>query len=366
MDAFFASVELLHYPALSGQPVVVGGRHQNPEAGTAFLRLRHYIGRGVVTTSTYEARALGVHSGMALMAAARRAPEAILLPPRFAAYRLASQRFKAAVATLGLAIEDHGIDEIYVDLTDHAGARWWAAARLRAAVYDATGLSCSIGIAANKLLAKLASELDKPHGLTILETGDLATRLWPLPVGRIPGIGPKSVARLATLGVSTIGALAHAPRAVLIATFGARGAQALQDAAWGIDDRPLITVATRQSLSRETTFAHDLDIVADRATLTTTLTTLCRQIGDDLTHQGLGGRTIGVKLRDADFHTQTRAITLRGPTRDVATIHAAACACLHRAPLAPRLRLLGVRVAGLTRTDGSTDRAGTCQRPLPF
>lgn len=365
MDAFFASVELLRYPALRGQPLVVGGRQGMPAIRTnVFPRLRDYSGRGVVTTATYEARALGVSSGMALMVAARRAPDAILLPASFDAYRTASRRFKAAISALGLTIEDRGIDEIYVDLSDHADARWWWALRLREAVHEATGLSCSIGVAANKLLAKLASELDKPHGLTVLTAADLPARLWPLPVSRVPGIGPKSAARLVALNLPTLGALAHADAAVLAAAFGARAAHALHNAAWGIDDRPLVTAGRRQSLSRETTFARDLDVVADRTALATTLAALCAHIGDDLVRHGLWGRTVGIKLRYADFHTLTRDTTLSDPTRSAATIQAAARACLRRAPFTQRLRLLGVRVAGLTTADG--EAGSGIQGRLPF
>src|SRR5215831_5337526 len=189
MDAFYASVELLRYPELAGQPVVIGGgrRHQpqeeiDPETGRRtrkFVRLRDYTGRGVATTATYEARALGVHSAMGLMKAARLAPDAVLLPTDFEAYGSYSRRFKAAVRAIAPVVEDRGIDEIYIDLTDvepgtAAGAfddpwlRARAVARtIKDAVREATGLSCSIGVTTNKLLSKIASELEKPDGLTI-------------------------------------------------------------------------------------------------------------------------------------------------------------------------------------------------------
>jgi DNA polymerase IV len=213
MDAFFASVELLSYPALCGQAVVVGGR-QVPAAREAangrrqFGRLRDYVGRGVVTTATYEARALGVFSGMGLMKSAQLAPDAILLPANFDAYRDYSRRFKAAVASIAPLIEDRGIDEIYIDLSDLADDSLTLARRIKQAVFDATGLSCSIGITPNKLLAKICSDLQKPDGITILGLDDMPARIWPLAAKKINGIGPKASARLAELGIQTIGQLA--------------------------------------------------------------------------------------------------------------------------------------------------------------
>ncbi|MET0963312.1 MAG: DNA polymerase IV, partial [Noviherbaspirillum sp.] len=169
MDAFYASVELLRYPDLRGRAVVIGGGAdhqpvQYPDGSRSYSILRHYAGRGVVTTSTYEARALGVFSAMGMMKAARLAPDAVLLPTDFKAYRHYSQLFKAAAAAIAPEMEDRGIDEIYVDLSSHEEASEALAHRLKQAVRDATGLSCSIGVAPNKLLAKICSELDKPDG----------------------------------------------------------------------------------------------------------------------------------------------------------------------------------------------------------
>ena len=182
MDAFYASVELLRYPELRDQPVVVGGRSDQqpalqPDGSRHFARLRDYVGRGVITTSTYEARALGVFSGMGLMKAAQLAPDAILLPTDFDAYRHYSRLFKAAVAGIAPHIEDRGIDEIYIDLTDHPEETRALALRIKQAVFDATRLSCSICIAPNKLLAKIGSDLDKPEGLTLLDAASIPTRI---------------------------------------------------------------------------------------------------------------------------------------------------------------------------------------------
>jgi len=215
MDAFFASVELLRYPELRGLPVVIGGRGAAPvrlaDGSLRTQRLRDYSGRGVLTTSTYEARRYGVFSAMGIMKAAQLAPDAVLLPTDPAIYRDYSQRFKRAVAQITDQIEDRGIDELYLDLTDHPEADDTALAqRLKDAVRAATGLTCSVAIAPNKLLAKIGSELDKPDGLTLLTMADVPSRVWPLPVGTVNGIGPKTSAKLRELGILTVGQLAHA------------------------------------------------------------------------------------------------------------------------------------------------------------
>jgi DNA polymerase-4 len=365
MDAFYASVELLRYPELAGLPVVIGGgrRHQPrdlPDGRRQFLHLRDYAGRGVVTTATYAARDHGVHSGMGLMKAAQRAPDAVLLPTDFDSYRHYSRRFKAAVAELAPTIEDRGIDEIYIDLTDvpgaqdtlgmdpHGGVRALAQ-EIRNNVRRSTGLSCSIGVTPNKLLAKLASELDKPDGLTVLTAADLPTRIWPLPVRRINGIGPKAGARLAALGIDTIGALAACERDWLVQQFGRSYGRWLHDAAHGIDDRPVVTHSEPVSISRETTFDRDLHAVRDRAALGAIFTRLCEQLAADLQRKGYAGRTIGIKLRFDDFRTVTRDLTLPQATAEAAAIRHAAGLCLKRVALTRPMRLLGVRAASLTR-----------------
>ena len=395
MDAFYASVELLRYPELRGLPVVIGGgrRHQpeevaDPVTGKVarkFATLRGYAGRGVVTTATYEARRFGVHSALGLMKAAALAPDAILLPTDFDRYRRYSRLFKAAVAQLAPRIEDRGIDEIYLDLTDvrppgadglpsapaegaflaPAGDGWeevadlesetdaWWRARdvakaLKAAVVDATGLTCSIAVAPNKLLAKIASELDKPDGLTILRPEDVATRIWPLPPKRINGIGPKASAKLDALGVRTIGELAQADLAWLLEHFGRNYGAWLHEAANGRDDREVVTDSEPKSISRETTFERDLSVRRDREELSRIFTDLCVRLEGDLKRKGYAGRTIGVKLRFDNFTTVTRDQTLDAPTQDARAIRRAAGACLKRIALDRRIRLLGVRIGTLT------------------
>ena len=409
MDAFYASVELLRYPELRGRPVVVGGgrRHQpveavDPATGRVtrrFATLRGYAGRGVVTTATYEARALGVHSALGLMKAAALAPDAVLLPTDFDAYRRYSRLFKEAVAQIAPRIEDRGIDEIYIDLTGveppgHlplplagegwgeglplAGEGWgegsppaeegddqpesevdaWWRARdvakaLKAAVREATGLTCSVAVAPNKLLAKIASELDKPDGLTVLLPEDVPARIWPLPPRRINGVGPKAAAKLDALGVRTIGALARADLTWLIGHFGRSYGAWLHAAAQGRDDRDVITESEPRSVSRETTFERDLSVRHDRPELSRIFTELCERLAADLARKGYAGRTIGIKLRYDNFATVTRDRTLDAPTQDARAIRRAAGECLKRVPLTRRIRLLGVRIGSLSPAAGA-------------
>jgi DNA polymerase-4 len=317
---------------------------------------------------------------MGMMKAAQKAPDAVLLPVDFDEYRKYSRLFKAAVRALAPVVEDRGIDEIYIDLSDQVAARlnpdddasetidaddrdaevWWSAreiaGELKQAVRAATGLSCSIGLAPNKLVAKIASELDKPDGLTVVTANDVMRRLWPLPVRRLHGVGPKSAAKLARLGIATIGELAQAESSWLVQHFGKASASWLADAARGRDERPVETVSEPKSISRETTFGRDLHAVRDRAQLTRIFTGLCTGVSDDLRRKRYAGKTIGIKLRFEDFKTVTRDLTLSSPTDEAATIRRAAGECLKRVDLARRIRLLGVRAgnlapAGETRPD---------------
>ncbi len=371
MDAFYASVELLRYPELRGLPVVIGGRsiHQ-PElladGSRRFARMRDYVGRGVITTSTYEARALGVFSGMGVMKAAKLAPDAILLPVDFDAYRHYSRLFKAAVAAVAPRIEDRGIDEIYIDLSELPGETESLARRIKQAVKQATGLSCSIGVSPNKLLSKICSDLEKPDGLTLLDPADIPARIWPLPVRKINGIGPKAGEKLAAIGIATIGELAQAEPALLQANFGRGYAEWLHAAAQGIDNRPVVTSSEPKSISRETTFERDLHPRHDRSALSEIFTALCTRLAGDLQRKAYLARTLGIKLRYDDFRTVTRDLTLSEPTADAATIRRAAGECLRRVPLDRRLRLLGVRASALLRRDERPAAAGSSQGELPL
>jgi DNA polymerase-4 len=373
MDAFYASVELLRYPQLRGQPVVIGGRRRrndpaNADGTGAFERLADYTGRGVVTTATYAAREFGVHSGLGLMKAARLCPQALLLPADFDEYRRYSRLFKAAVTAIAPRMEDRGIDEVYIDLdavpgelatTDAADRGLALARRIQDAVFAGTGLTCSIGVAPNKLLAKIASELHKPNGITIVHSADLAARIWPLPCRRINGVGPKAAARLEELQVHTIGELAQCERGWLMEHFGRHHGAWLHEAAWGRDERDVVTHSEPVSMSCETTFERDLHAVRDRPELSALFTSLCERLAADLQRNGYAGRTIGIKLRYDNFRSVTRAVTLPTHTAEALVIRRHAGLCLRRAPLERRLRLLGVRVGGLVRA------ADLPQRELP-
>jgi len=371
MDAFYASVELLRYPELRGLPVVIGGRgiHQPellPDGSRRFARLRDYVGRGVITTSTYEARALGVFSAMGVMKAAKLAPDAMLLPVDFDAYRHYSRLFKAAVRAITPQVEDRGIDEIYLDLTDLPDDTLTLARRIKQAVKDATGLSCSIGVSPNKLLSKICSDLEKPDGLTLLDASDIPRRIWPLPVRKINGIGPKASEKLAALGIATIGQLADAEPALLQEHFGRSYAEWLYQASHGIDERPVVTHSEPKSISRETTFERDLHARRDRALLSGIFTELCTGVAADLQRKGYLGRTIGIKLRFDDFRIMTRDLTLPEPTADAAVIRRAAGECLRRVPLEQKLRLLGVRASALSPDNAPQVAAESPQAELPL
>ena len=370
MDAFYASVELKRYPELRGLPVVVGGRaEQQPQLSNGkrrFAKLKGYAGRGVVTTATYEARAFGVSSGMGLMKAAQLAPEAILLPADFNAYRRYSNLFKTAVASVASHIEDRGIDEIYIDLSDLPEDTVMLAERIKQAVRESTGLSCSIGVAPNKLLAKICSDLEKPDGLTILSMADIQARIWPLPVRKINGIGPKANQKLAALGIVTIGDLAQADIAFLQTHFGRSNGCWLYEASRGVDERPVVTHAEPRSNSRETTFERDLHARRDRPLLSEIFTGLCTGVAHDLQRKGYAARTIGIKLRYEDFRTVTRDITLPVPTADAAAIRRAAQECLRRVQLEKKLRLLGIRASGLCSDTALQSPGMSQQRELPL
>lgn len=356
MDAFYASVELLRYPELRGLPVVIGGgrRHQpvrRSDGTLDYFRLRDYTGRGVLTTSTYEARALGVFSAMGTMKAALLAPDAILLPVDFDEYRRYSRLFKAAVREIAPLVEDRGVDEIYIDLSEIPGVFDDGGAaigrRLKDAVHGATGLTCSIGITPNKLLSKLASELDKPNGLTLLSFDDIPTRIWPLAARKVNGIGPKASEKLASFGLHTVGDIAAADPAWLVEHFGRSYGAWLHEASHGRDERAVVTFSEPKSISRETTFDRDLHAVRDRAELGAIFTELCVQLAGDLTRKGYASKTIGIKLRFDDFKIVTRDLTLPAHTMDAKAIRRAAGECLKRVDLTRRLRLLGVRAGAL-------------------
>ena len=370
MDAFFASVELLRYPQLKGLAVVIGGgRRKVDDALQAkqpgrdprfipvadFPLLKDYVGRGVITTATYAARQFGVGSAMGMMKAARLCPQAIVLPVDFDEVRKYSRLFKSTILDIAPLMEDRGVDEVYVDFTDVPGGQrdgGRVLARLmQKAIFEATGLTCSVGIAPNKLLAKMASEFNKPNGISVVYEADLQSRIWPLKCRKINGIGPKADERLVALGIQTIGELAAQDSDFLIKRFGKSTGAWMHEVAWGRDDRPVVTSSEPVSMSRETTFDRDLHAVRDRAELGTIFTELCSKLAADLARKGYAAKTIGIKLRYDDFKIATRDQTLESHTLDAKTIRQTAGQCLKRVPLEKKLRLLGVRAASLEKTE---------------
>ncbi len=374
MDAFFASVELLRYPQLQGLPVVIGGGRrkaddallQQPDGSglrdprfvsvADFPRLKDYVGRGVITTATYAARQFGVGSAMGMMKAARLCPQAIVLPVDFDEVRKYSRLFKRTISEIAPVMQDRGVDEVYIDFTGVPGGQREGgrvlARLIQKSIFDATGLTCSIGVAPNRLLAKMASEFNKPNGISIVYEEDLQDRIWPLNVRKINGIGPKAGEKLASLGIQTIGELAAQDPQWLMGHFGKSTGAWMHRAAWGRDDSPVVTESEPVSMSRETTFERDLHAVRDKAELSRIFTDLCQRVAEDLQRKGYAGKTIGIKLRYDDFKTATRDQSLPAPTQDAATIRHTAGLCLKRVPLERRLRLLGVRVGALVRLSG--------------
>jgi DNA polymerase IV len=385
MDAFFASVELLRYPQLKGLPVVIGGGRRRADdlllqryadrplariPVEAFPLLKDYVGRGVITTATYPARQFGVGSAMGMMKAARLCPQAIVLPVDFDEVRRYSRTFKAVIREIAPLMEDRGIDEVYVDFTEVPGGQREGgrvlARLIQKSILEATGLTCSIGVAPNKLIAKMASEFNKPNGISIVYEEDVHAKIWPLPVRKINGIGPKSEAKLHRLHLHTIGDIAAQPREWLVDNFGQAYGAWMHDAAWGRDDRPVVTESEPVSMSRETTFDRDLHAVRDRAELSAIFTDLCARVAEDLRRKGYVGRTIGIKLRYDDFRTATRDLTLDQFTSDAATIRRAAGQCLKRVDLTSRLRLLGVRVGKLARAEDASASLTTVPPATPM
>ena len=381
MDAFFASVELLRYPQLKGLAVVIGGGRRKVDEiihekysdrplseipVDAFPLLKDYVGRGVITTATYPARQFGVGSAMGMMKAARLAPNALVLPVDFEEVRRYSRGFKTIIRDIAPLVEDRGVDEVYIDFTEVPGGQREGgrvlARLIQKAIHQQTGLTCSIGVAPNKLIAKMASEFNKPNGISIVHQDDLQARIWPLPVRKINGIGPKAEVKLHQLHLMTIGDIAAREREWLVDNFGKSYGAWMHDAAWGRDDRPVVTESEPVSMSRETTFDRDLHAVRDRDELGAIFTGLCRQLASDLQRKGYAGKTIGIKLRYDDFTIATRDRTIDHSTSDPGIIRKVAGQCLKRVQLDRRLRLLGVRVGKLEKA-GDVAQAPAAREP---
>src|SRR5437763_4416693 len=332
--AFFAAVEELEQPELRAKPLVVGG---DPH------------GRGVVATANYEARKFGIHSAMSAAEALRRCPQSVFVRPRHRLYREYSQAVWTVVREVVPTVERTGLDEGYLDFDevaeDFARARAVAEA-VQAAVRGATSLSCSLGVATSKVVAKIASDRRKPGGLTVVPAGREATFLAPFDLRRLPGVGPRAEERLSRSGVETIGALAALPDGELRRLLPGKLGPLLRDRARGIDPRPLETTSETISISTEETFDRD---IADVEQLKAEVRRMAERLAERLGKGSQTARTVTTKVRYPDFSIRSRSTTLPVATDDSGRIAELACALLDRA-LTDRpgaLRLVGVGVSGL-------------------
>ena len=337
LDAFFCAVEEQRDPSLRGKAFAVGGRPDE---------------RGVVASCSYPARAYGIHSALPMAQAVRLYPDLIIVPSRHGVYGEVSRRVMAVLETLTPLVEKVSIDEAFLDVTGRQEPADALACHLQAAIRDDLGLPCSLGVATNKLVAKIANTVGKarargegpPNAVTVVPPGQEAAFLAALDVSELWGVGPRTAERLAALGIHTIGDLAAWPAADLAQRFGKHGAD-LAERARGIDERAVETEHEAKSISKETTFASD---VADGRTLRETLLALSTGVGRRLRRAGLAGRTVKLKLRWADFTTLTRQSTLRRPTDQDGEIYDAALALFDQTWQRGRpVRLIGVGVSGL-------------------
>jgi DNA polymerase IV len=336
MDAFYASVTLLDHPDLVGTPVIVGG------GGT----------RGVVLSATYEARAFGVHAAMPMARARRLCPQATVLEPEHARYSAVSRSVMALFAHVTPLVEPLSLDEAFLDVAGavrRLGSPQEIAAGIRARVEDEQGVTCSVGVATTKFMAKLASGLAKPDGVLVVPAEDILTVLHPLPVGALWGVGERTEETLHRFGLRTVGDIAHTPVDTLRRALGdVTGAQ-LFELAWGRDGRRVVPEQGERSIGAEETFSHDVD---DPALVHRELLRLSERTAARLRSAGLVGRTVSIKVRFADFTTITRARTLRESTDVAREVYATARSLFDALGLQrARLRLVGVRVEGLAPAD---------------
>ncbi|MFJ3307886.1 DNA polymerase IV [Streptomyces sp. NPDC086549] len=333
MDAFFASVEQASKPSLRGKAVVVGGLGP----------------RGVVATASYEARVFGVHSALPMAQARRLAPNAAYLVPRFGLYRSVSEQVMGLLRALSPLVEPLSLDEAFVDL-EAGGAAWdeesarLAGVRLRAEIRAVTGLTGSVGLAASKMLAKIASEQAKPDGLVLIEPGTERALLGPMSVRTLPGVGPATGDHLRRAGITTVDEIAEAGEDELVRLLGKAHGHGLYAMALAHDDRPVVAERETKSVSVEDTY--DVDI-HDRLRVGLEVQRLADRCVRRLRGAGLSGRTIVLKVRRYDFSTLTRSETLRGPTDDPAVVREAAARLLESVDTTGGVRLLGVGVSGL-------------------
>lgn len=337
MDAFFASVEIREQPALRGKPVVVGGRPDQ---------------RGVVAAASYAARQYGIRSAMAMAAALQRCPDLIILPGRLALYREVSQQIHAIFSRYTPLIEPLSLDEAFLDVTASTalfGSATEIAQRIKQAVRDELDLVVSMGVAPTKFVAKIASDLDKPDGFVVVEPEAVQGFLDPLPVSRLWGVGKVTGQQLIAHGIHTIADLRQAPAPFISQRFGKHG-EHLRRLAQGIDPRPVTPDHQAKSLSHETTFAQD---VTDPDTLRAVLLSLTEQVAWRARRHDLLGRTVQLKLRYDNFHTITRAHSLRQATNTTRELWDAVRRLLNLelATRLPPIRLIGMGISGFDRDD---------------
>src|SRR3990172_654205 len=336
MDAFFAAVEQRRHPELKGRPVVVGGD------GDPFKR-------GVVSAASYEARTYGIRSAMPLREAYRRCPEAVFLPVDFEEYTRASDEVYNILKGYSQLIEPAGLDEAYLDMIaacageEERFERASVIARdIKKRIREGTGLTASVGIGPNKLIAKIASDMNKPDGLTVIREVDIQRVLFPLHPSKLWGVGKKTGERLKSMGIQTIGQLAEIPAETLMKVFGNVSGQGLHEHALGIDESPVITTWERRSMSREVTYQWD---TRDMRVIRETLSPLAGDIAGALRHEGDRGRTITVKIRYHDFQTVTHAKTIPNYTDSRDVIEETAAGLLSAFPWDKKVRLVGIRVS---------------------
>lgn len=346
MDAFFASVEQRDHPEYQGLPVIVGG----------------LSGRGVVATCSYEARRFGVHSAMSMARARQLCPKGIFLPARFARYQSVSNRIRDIFHQFSPCVEPISIDEAFLDVSGMerlSGGVITLGPKIKAAIRETTGLTASVGLAPNKFLAKLASDMEKPDGFTIIRPETAKARIAPLPIGRIFGVGQKTAAALNRLGITTIGQLAACP-ATFLRPLAGRNTETLLRFAQGLDDRPVVPDEKRQSLGREETYPEDL---LGRDTCLAALWNLAQEVGWRLRAGGLSGCTVTLKVRTADFRLHTRSWTAEAPVDLDEEIMAIIRRLAAELPWKQPVRLLGITVSHLTTAaDSGLDFSGETAR----
>ncbi len=335
MDAFFSAVEEKRRPELAGKPVVVGGEGDPTK-------------RGVVSTASYEARKFGIHSAMPLRTAYKLCPDAVFLPVDYEEYSRVSSEVKVILREITPIMEDVGIDEAFLDISSLERPSEEIAKEIKKRIEEETGLTCSIGIAPNKLLAKMASDMQKPDGLTIIVEKDIQSRIWPLSVRKLWGVGPKTEAYLKGMGIQTVGDLASISLDRLIEDFGQSYGSYLYEASRGIDESPLVTLWEPKSISRETTFQRDVD---NWQVIAKTLAELTKEVVIHMKEEGYQGRTVTLKVRFNNFRAYTRVKTVDGYTDSEEEIRKAAFDCLRRLELKKKVRLIGVRMSHLKKVD---------------